>query len=487
MSRKKIWLIRVLFFIGILSLFYYLSWWFIDASHRSPILILLFIAALLYSGIQVVFNWVLYLLAEHPVSPQILPHDLTVDIFITAYFEPYEMVERTLIAACSVRGEHKTWLLDDGDDPELARLAERLGAGYLTRSNKEYAKAGNLNAALGKTEGDIVVIFDVDHVPALSFLEKSLGFFTDPEMGFVQVMVTFDNAGDSWVAKAAVETSLEYYNPTSLGAYGIGGATLMGSNALIRRKALESIGGYQPGLAEDLATSIALHAKGWKSAYVAEPLAPGMAPPSFVAWFTQQLKWSRGVFELFVTAFPRLFHELTWGQRLSYIVRMTKYWIGPAIAFHLFATIYILTFATPQARAAFHSYLIHLTPLIFCDALLRYVSLRVWRHASIQYSSLLRAVLLVYSTWPIYLQAWLMALIRLPLSFHPTPKSKSGKLHPLWLLPQFSIVFFLLVGTGYTVRVVGHPPSMLLVYAIVQGVLQMVILVRWMHSDILGR
>ena len=481
------WVTWGLFIIGLLSIIYYLSWWFFEGRLRSPFLLFLFVAAFIYLGIQIVCNWVLYLLARHPQPAQSTPEGLTVDVFITAYLEPYEMIERTLKAACALRGQHQTWLLDDGDDPHLADLAGGLGVSYLTRSSKEHAKAGNLNAALSKTNGDVVVIFDVDHVPAPDFLEKSLGYFFDPGLGFVQVMLTFDNMGDSWVAMAAVETSLEYYNPTSLGAYQIGGATLMGSNALIRRKALESIGGYQPGLAEDLATSIALHAQGWKSAYVAEPLAPGIAPPSFAAWFTQQLKWSRGVFELFVTAYPRLFRSLTWGQRLSYAVRMTKYWIGPAIAVHLFATIIILIYADFQTRAAFHSYLTQITPLIFCDALLRYVSLRIWRHRSIRASSLLRAVLLVYSTWPIYLQAWFMALFRLPLTFRPTPKDKSGKLHPAWLLPQISMVVMLLIGTYYTVRVVGHPPSMLLIYAIAQGTLHLVILTRWMYHDVFGR
>jgi len=86
-------------------------------------------------------------------------------------------------------------------------------------------------------------------MPEPSFLERSLGPFADSQMGFVQVMLTFANTEHSWVADAAIETSLEFYNPTSLGADRIGGATLMGSNALIRRAALESIGGYQPGLA----------------------------------------------------------------------------------------------------------------------------------------------------------------------------------------------------------------------------------------------
>jgi len=479
----KVWLLRVFIFIGLLSLLYYFSWWFIDDRLQSSWIVILFTFAALYAGTQLVGNWMLYLFVRPPIKALAWSERQTIDVFVTVCNEPHDLVERSLSAACTMKGEHRTWLLDDGHEPALAAMATRLGAGYINREGHEDAKAGNINAALDQTDGDIVVIFDVDHAPQVDFLEQSMGYFSDPKMGFVQVMLTFKNGTDSWVAEGAIETSLEFYNPTSLGADGIGGATLMGSNALIRRSALREIGGYQLGLAEDLATSITLHAAGWKSAYVAEPLAPGIAPPSFAAWFVQQLKWARGVFELLLTAYPRLFLKLTWGQRLSYSVRMTKYWIGPVVGIHLFATIAILIFAGPEIWSAFHDYLIHITPLAMADVLIRHFAFRFYRHHSSPKTSLARAVALVYSTWPIYILSWGMALLRLPLRFRPTPKIKGGKLNPIWLLPQAVALTLLTLGTTYTVLVKGHPLSILLAFAILQGSLQMIFLVRWLYSN----
>jgi cellulose synthase/poly-beta-1,6-N-acetylglucosamine synthase-like glycosyltransferase/phosphoheptose isomerase len=482
--RLQTIVLYILVGLGALSIYYYFSWWQFHGNLLFIAYILVLVLAVLYVATQIVGNWILFIAARQPkYYPFTSQTSLSVDVFVTAYHEPYSMIENTLRAACDIRGSHHTWLLDDGSDPSLEALAERLGAGYLTRTDHRNAKAGNINAALPRTKGDVIVIFDVDHVPQLDFLEKSLGYFTDQKLGFVQVMLTFSNESESWVAKAATETSLEFYNPTYLGADEIGGATMMGSNALIRRKALESIGGYQPGLAEDLATSIQLHAAGWKSAYVAEPLAPGQAPPSFTAWFTQQLKWARGVFELLITTYPRVFSKLTWGQRLSYAVRMTKYWIGPAVGIHLIATIFILIFASPTLRLVFHEYLIHLTPLIFCDVLIRFVSLRTWQHSSIPKTSLSRAVILVYASWPIYMMAWFMAILRLPLSFHPTPKRKD-KLNPVWLLPQVIALSLLTIGLLFTIFVNKHPPSMLLVFAIFQAGLQLLLLTQWFRSEI---
>lgn len=481
------WALRTAIFSGFLAFGYYLSWWFDAGRWRSPALLFVMLCAVLYGGTQLVINWYLYLMAQQPPGePAKLP-DLSVDVFVTACGEAYQMVESTLQAACAMRVKHATWLLDDGDDPQLAALAKSLGAGYLTRADRQDAKAGNLNAALQRTQNEVVVIFDIDHQPEANFLERSLGPFADPAMGFVQVMLTFANVKESWVAKAAVETSLEYYNPTSLGAARIGGATLMGSNALIRRAALESIDGYQTGLAEDLATSLRLHAAGWKSAYVAEPLAPGLAPPSFSAWFVQQMKWARGVFEQLVASYPKLFKRLTWGQRISYAFRMTRYWIGPVVAVHMFATIAVLIFGNAATRDAFHDYLIHLAPLAAADTLIRYLGLQRWHHQMMQRTSLLRAVVLVYATWPIYLAAWLMALFRIDLAFKPTPKSMDGRLHPVWLLPQGIAILLLFAGLLYTVMVKDHQPSLLLLFALAQGVLQLFILIRWMSSDLMVR
>lgn len=438
--------IHLLIILGLGSLLYYYSWW--GRFHGWELLwwIPVFAFAFFYTHAQVLGSWLLYLFARLPLLAKSAPSDLTVDIFVTAYHEPYELVKRTLTAACAMKGPYRTWLLDDGHDPALARLANELGAGYLTRADRKDAKAGNVNAALAQTNGDVIAIFDVDHTPSPEYLERALRPFIDPTVGFVQVMVTFGNQDESWTARAATETSLDFYNPTSFGMEAVGGTTMMGSNALIRREALNDIGGYHPGLAEDLATSLALHAAGWKSAYVAEPLAPGMAPPDLSAWFTQQFKWARGVFELLVTAYPRLLPKLNWGLRLSYGVRMTKYLIGPIVCVHLFIALAAL-FAGESARQGLLDYLIHLSPVILCDILIRQSALRTWRHPSVPPTSLWSAVTLVVTTWPVYTLAWIMALLRLPLSFRLTPKQTSGRINPIWLLPQLATLLLLIVGS----------------------------------------
>jgi cellulose synthase (UDP-forming) len=436
--------------LGLVTLGFYYSWWFFDGRLGSPWLVSGFAVAVFYGGIQLLLSWVVYL-GTHYRQPATSPPSagLTVDVFVTACGEDHALVERVLAAACAMRGQHRCWLLDDGQDAALAHLAERLGAGYLTRSERKQAKAGNINAALGCTQGDIVVIFDIDHAPKPDFLERSLGYFADARIGFVQVMLTFENGDHSWIAQAAEQSSQDFYNPISIGADGLNSATLIGSNALIRRAALESIGGYRPGLAEDLETSIALHAAGWRSAYVPEPLAPGLAPPDLAAWFTQQFKWARGVFETLLTAYPRYFTRLQRGQRLFYPVRMTYYWLGPVTCMHLLVTVFILLWGNDSALIAFQEYLVHLLPLSAVTLVIRLLALRRWRHPSLQHNFQWKPMALVFATWPVYTAAWLMALLRLPLEFRGTPKRPTGALNPWWLVPQFGSILLLSIALLY--------------------------------------
>lgn len=425
---------------GIVALVYYYSWWLEAGRLRSFWLAAGFGMALCYGTTQLLANWLLYLATHHrSPAPKPTTFSTTVDVFVTACGEEPALVQRCLAAACAMRGKPRVWLLDDGRDPNLERMAHQLGAGYLTRTDRKDAKAGNLNAALRQTDGHIVAIFDIDHVPAANFLERTLAHFEDETVGFVQVMPTFSNGEMSWVARAAAETSLEFYNPTSMGMDALHSVTKMGSNCLIRRSALERIGGYQPGLAEDLATSLTLHAAGWRSAYVAEPLAPGLAPPDLTAWFTQQFKWSRGVFEELLTRMPRLWMHLSWAQRLCYLVRTTKYWIGMVISLHMMMTLFVLIQPQLALKISYQEYLIHLLPLAAIDVTIRSLALRKWHSPGSEAASLWRAAVLIFITWPVYTAAWFMALLRVPLQFRLTPKGSSGGIHPLRLLPQLLV------------------------------------------------
>ncbi|MGH9537576.1 MAG: glycosyltransferase, partial [Terriglobales bacterium] len=96
--------------------------------------------------------------------PQPLP-DRAVDVFITTFNEPLDLLLETAVCAVSIQYQHKTYILDDGNRPEVAQLAQELGCEYFSRSDRTDAKAGNLNHALARTSGEFILVLDADHVP----------------------------------------------------------------------------------------------------------------------------------------------------------------------------------------------------------------------------------------------------------------------------------------------------------------------------------
>lgn len=172
------------------------------------------------------------------------PEGLSVDVFVTTYNEPVDLVLRTAIAARDMTYPHATWILDDGNRPELEVAASRVGVGYVTRGPEwegrpRFAKAGNVNNALFRTSGDLVAILDADQVPEPRFLDRVLGYFDDEEVAFVQTPQHFWNVPPSDPLGTQAEL---FYGPIQQGKDGWGAAFFCGSNAVLRREALMALG-----------------------------------------------------------------------------------------------------------------------------------------------------------------------------------------------------------------------------------------------------
>ena len=407
----------------------------------GPLLVFYFVG---YLVLQMYFVWYLYCQFKRPEIHQ-APPGLSVDVFVPAYTEPMWIVERTLLAAKNITYPHRTYLLDDSPDCSYRELAERLRTEYLTRHDHHHRKAGNINEALKRTSGEFVTIFDIDHAPHPEFLDRTLGFFEDPGIGFVQAMQTFGNGNDGLIAQASAQTGMEYFNITAVCKDRVGAMSLHGTNALIRRKALETIGGYRPGLAEDLETSIALHSAGWKSAYVCEPLAPGLTPSTFQAFCRQQLKWSSGVFEAAWRALSGgTFFHLSWHQRLAYSIRFSYYLIGLSLFLGIFLT---LAHLFKPDCSVYESFLARSLPLAVIAILIRWFMLRSWGTEPVARKGLhFKGSSLVLSIWPIYLLSLICTIIRKRIPFMSTPKDSSGDVK-LWMItPQILMTGALVFG-----------------------------------------
>ncbi|MBW2724424.1 MAG: glycosyltransferase [Deltaproteobacteria bacterium] len=291
-------------------------------------------------------------------SPPIETHP-SVDIMVTVVDEPLYILKRTLIACLSLdypKDLLEIYVLDDGGRPEVSSLAAELGVTYRSREDRSHAKAGNLNEGLKRSSGEVIVVFDVDHVPMSNFLTKTVGFFADENVAIVQTAQDFYNPD---IFQRSVAPGRNLYNEQALffrtlqaGRDHHNSAFFAGSSGLIRRSALEEIGGFQTAtITEDLHTSLMLHAKGYKSYYLNETLAFGLMPETFEDYTKQRARWATGTAQVLVRDNPFFKRGLSWAQRVDYFGAIHYFFFGfPRIVF-LIAPISWLVFSIPAIRA----------------------------------------------------------------------------------------------------------------------------------------
>lgn len=292
----------------------------------------------------------------------------SVDVFIPTVNESVETVHRTLLAAIEMEYPHNTWLLDDGDRAEMRHLAEELGCGYVARKERLNAKAGNLNNALTYSGAEFIAIFDADHAPCKDFLVKTLGYFRDPRVAFVQTPQDFYNLDSyqhrvKWSTRGMFTEQSLFFRVIQRGKDYWNAAFFCGSCAVLRRKALDDIGGFaDETVTEDLHTSIRLHKRGYKSVYHAESLAFGIAPVSMQAFLTQRLRWGTGALQVWRKEGVLFAKGLTMAQKANYLASMLTYFDGwQKLVFYLTPAIVLYTQILPIASFGWE-FMLHLIP-----------------------------------------------------------------------------------------------------------------------------
>lgn len=407
---------------GAIAVLRLIDWWFRAEHVADPWLFAVLSLAFWYGVSRIVLGWVNYAaIASPPHRPA--PAGRRVAIFITSSpGEPLAMFETTLAACARVRYPHSTYLLDDTRDPRFRETAERHGATWLELVGLPGAKAGKINGALARTDEEFVLVLDPDHVPFPEFLDRVLGHFDDERVGFVQVAQAYYNQHRSFVASGAAEQTYAFYGPVQMGLYGHDGAVAIGANCTFRRSALESIDGHGVGLAEDLVTSIRLHAAGWRSVYVPEVVSRGLVPEDLGSFYRQQLKWARGVYEVAFTELPRLFRRLTWRQRLSYMTIGTYYLFGiTTLLVLIFPYLYLWT-GTMPASMHFEQFFTAAGPVGLVGAAMYLLAQRWLCHPAAERGLHWRGLVLKLACWPVFLAGTLLAIVRAEIPYVPTAK-----------------------------------------------------------------
>ncbi len=288
--------------------------------------------------------------------PAAMPDDLEqwphVDVFIPTYNEPLSIVRSTIFGVLNIDYPEErmhAYVLDDGRREEFRKFCEKTGIGYITRTDNQHAKAGNINHALTKVNSPYVVIFDCDHIPTRSFLQMSLGWFLkDEKLGIVQTPHYFyspDPFERNLNQFMSIPNEGELFYGVLQDGNDLWNATFFcGSCAALRRTALDEIGGIAiETVTEDAHTSLRTQMRGWNTAYINFPQAAGLATESLSGHVGQRIRWARGMIQILRTDNPLFVKGLKWPQRLCYLNAMLHFlYAMPRLIFLTAPLVYML-------------------------------------------------------------------------------------------------------------------------------------------------
>ncbi len=295
-----------------------------------------------------------------PDDPDVWP---TVDVYIPTYNEPMSIVRATVLAAMAIdwpRDKMNVYILDDGKREEFREFAQECGCGYVTRSNNQHAKAGNLNHAMTVTDGEFICIFDCDHIPTRAFLQMTVGWLVaEKNLALVQTPHHFYSP-DPFQRNLTAGTRVPsegnmFYGLIQDGNDYWNACFFCGSCAVIRRAALNEINGFAvETVTEDAHTMLKLHRRGWDSAYLRLPLAAGLATERLMLHIGQRIRWARGMIQILRIDNPMLGPGLKFGQRICYLAATVHF---------LFAIPRLVFLTSPLAFLLLNQNIITASPL----------------------------------------------------------------------------------------------------------------------------
>jgi cellulose synthase (UDP-forming) len=356
----------------------YLYWRLTETIATGSMLDLFFgtglLVAELYAFVVLVFG---FIQTAWPLErkPVLMPPDQdswpTVDVFIPTYNEALAVVKPTVFAALALdwpADKIRIYVLDDGRRPEFAAFCASVGVTHVTRADNSHAKAGNINAALPNTSGELIAIFDCDHIPTRSFLQIAGGWFVknkniamlqtphyffspDP---FEKNLGTFRNTpNEGELFYGLIQNGNDLWNASFF----------CGSCAVLRRSALLEINGIAiETVTEDAHTALKLHRLGYETAYLGIPQAAGLATESLSSHVGQRIRWARGMAQIFRIDNPLLGKGLSLGQRLCYMNAMLHFFYGVPRIIFLTAPLAYLIFGAQVISASALDILIFVVP-----------------------------------------------------------------------------------------------------------------------------
>jgi len=198
-------------------------------------------------------------------------------------------------------------VLDDSNDETVGIIASKVkelqkkgfDISHVIRPERVGFKAGALAYGMGILKGEYIAIFDADFVPEKDFLNRTIPYFEEENVGVVQTRWGHLNKDYSILTKLQAFALDAHFKIEQRGRNSGGHFINFNGTAGIWRKAtIEDAGGWQSDtLTEDLDLSYRAQLKGWKFQYLEDVESPAELPVTMPALKSQQFRWSKGAAE----------------------------------------------------------------------------------------------------------------------------------------------------------------------------------------------
>ena len=267
-----------------------------------------------------------------------------VAIQVPCYNEPIEVVRETLAALSHLDYPNVLVQVVDNNtkDPQVWRPLEALCAELGSRFQFIHLdpwpgyKAGALNEATRRLPAHITIlgIVDADYVVRPGFLKEMVGHFADDRVAFVQTPQNYRDWKDSGYLRGLFYSYRYFFDVTMPARANRNAIIFAGTMGLIRRSALEGIGGWEESvITEDAEASLRMLGLGSVGVFEPTVWGEGLMPLSFDGLKKQRFRWALGGIQILrrqwreLLPFTRHRLHLTWGQRLHYLFG-SVHWFG---------------------------------------------------------------------------------------------------------------------------------------------------------------
>ncbi len=368
-----------------------------------------------------------------------------VSLHVPAHNEPPDMVLDTLRSLARLDyPRYEIVVIDDNtDDEELWRPLEawchRHGAKFAHLQNWPGYKSGALNYALRELtdeRAEVIGVVDSDYQLKPGFLRRCAPLFADPWVGFTQAPQDYRGWTRSKYYRRLYYSYKYFFAVSQPSRNERDGAIFAGTMGLIRRVALEQLGGWDEWcITEDAELSLRLLRSGWSGLHVEESWGQGIMPLTFEALKGQRYRWCFGGIQILRMHFRSLLpgrstpqNRMSIGQRWSYLAGAVQWYgdlLGLLFLVFLLAGAVNLSTGGGELFRKLSAFLVATVPVLVLLGLVRAVAL-LRRSTGASWGDAIGAFFIWQSTSLVVARASVLALFSKKAAFLRTPKTSEN-------------------------------------------------------------